>query len=286
MTGAPDDDLAGRIEAAAGSRPSGSQPLAGGCIADVVRVDLENGERVVAKRAPAGGLAIEAWMLAYLARRSDLPVPQVIVGDDDLLVMTWIDGPDRLDADAERHAAELLAALHAVEAEAYGLERDTLIGPLAQPNPWTDDWRSFFGEHRLVYMARIAHERGRLPDDTLAKVERLAGDLGRHIERPGPPSLLHGDMWSGNVLVRDGRIAGFVDPAVYHGDAEIELAFSTLFGTFGRAFFERYHELRPLAPGFFEVRCDLYNLYPLLVHAALFGGPYPAQVARIAERLA
>src|SRR3546814_4637170 len=97
-------------------------------------------------------------------------------------------------------------------------------------------------------------------------------------------SDLHGDMWGGNVLARGGRIAAFVDPAIYHADPEIELAFSTLFGTYGEAFFRRYEALRPLRPGFFETRRDIYNLYPLLVHARLFGGSYVASVDRILGR--
>ena len=91
-------------------------------------------------------------------------------------------------------------------------------------------------------------------------------------------------MWTGNILCRGDRIAGFVDPAVYYGDAEIELAFSTLFGTFGQPFFRRYQELRPLEPGFFEQRRDLYNLYPLLVHVRLFGGSYVDSVDRTLSR--
>ena len=92
-------------------------------------------------------------------------------------------------------------------------------------------------------------------------------------------------MWGGNVLTREGRIAGFIDPAIYYADPEIELAFATLFGTFGDTFFARYREHRPLAPGFFDVRRDLYNLYPLLVHVRLFGGGYVGGVVRTVRRL-
>jgi fructosamine-3-kinase len=104
--------------------------------------------------------------------------------------------------------------------------------------------------------------------------------LPRWLDDGSPPSLVHGDMWTGNVLCKGGRIAAFIDPAVYYADAEIELAFSTLFGTFGEAFFDRYREHRPLQPGFFEARRDLYNLYPLLVHVRLFGGSYVGSVER------
>ena len=91
-------------------------------------------------------------------------------------------------------------------------------------------------------------------------------------------------MWAGNVLVNQGRVTGFVDPAIYFGDPEVELAFSTLFGTFGDSFFARYGELRPLKPGFFEERRDLYNLYPLLVHVRLFGGSYVSRVESVLNK--
>ena len=116
-----------------------------------------------------------------------------------------------------------------------------------------------------------------------ARLETLAGQLERWLTEPRP-ALIHGDLWGGNVLAASGRISGFIDPAIYYADAEIELAFSTLFNTFGKAFFSHYNELRPLAPGFFEERRDLYNLYPLLVHVRLFGGGYVGSVERTLKR--
>jgi len=101
---------------------------------------------------------------------------------------------------------------------------------------------------------------------------------------PVRPSLIHGDMWGGNVLAANGMITGFIDPALYFADPEIELAFTTLFSTFGDTFFSRYNEHRPLAPGFFEERRDLYNLYPLLVHVRLFGGSYVDSVDGILRK--
>jgi fructosamine-3-kinase len=279
------DDLAQRLEAALGRRPRRLAAMSGGCIAEIYRVELEGGESVVAKlgRTP-GALPTEGWMLRYLSQHSTLPVPDVLHVDDDLLVMSQIEAGGALDEAAERHAAELLAALHDVTAPSFGLERDTLIGGLHQPNPPSASWLDFFAEHRLIHRARDAHDAGRLPVQTLHRIETLAGRLDRWLIEPARPSLIHGDMWGGNVLAKGGRIAGFVDPAIYYADAEIELAFSTLFSTFGDAFFERYGTLRPLRPGFFEERRDLYNLYPLLVHARLFGGAYPAAVARTLDR--
>ena len=164
------------------------------------------------------------------------------------------------------------------------MSTQSVIGPLPQPNPWSESWLAFFRDQRLLAMGRRALDSGNLPAATFARLERLCGKLADYIDEPPAASLIHGDLWGGNVLTRDGRIAGFVDPAVYYGDPEIELAFSTLFNTFREAFFARYREHRPLAPGFFEVRRDLYNLYPLLVHTTLFGGHYAGAVARIVER--
>lgn len=278
---APDDRLADAVEAALGRRPTAVRPLPGGCIAEVVKLEFgDGGDPVVAKRAAEGGLATEAYMLSLLGDRSELPVPQVLHDADDLLLMSYLDGDTGLSAEAQRDAAHHVAALHAVAGPSFGLERDTLIGPLHQPNPESERWIDFFRDHRLLYMAERAYEAGNLSAAQRGAVERLAGKLEAYLEEPSQPALIHGDMWTGNVLARNGRIAGFVDPAVYYAHPEIELAFSTLFGTYGRPFFERYAELTELRPGFFEVRRDIYNLYPLLVHATLFGAGYAAQVQR------
>lgn len=279
---APDDSLTQAVEAALGRRPTAARPLPGGCIAEVVKLEFDDGgDPVVAKRAPDGGLATEAYMLSLLGARSALPVPRVLHDADDLLLMSYLDGDTGLSAEAQRDAAHHVAALHANAGPSFGLERDTLIGPLHQPNPESDRWIDFFRDHRLLYMAGRAYEAGNLSVAQRGEVERLAGKLERYLEEPAQPALIHGDMWTGNVLARNGQVTGFVDPAVYYAHPEIELAFSTLFGTYGRPFFERYAELAELRPGFFEVRRDIYNLYPLLVHATLFGAGYAAQVQRI-----
>jgi fructosamine-3-kinase len=271
-----DDFLARIIEEHLGERLLSVRSLGGGCIGEVYRVELEDGTRLVAKvdREGASHLEREAYMLRYLRERTELPVPEVFHGSETLLLMEFVEGESRFSGGAERHAAELLAGLHGISAEAYGHERDTLIGTLDQPNPWTESWVEFFREQRLLYLARVAHEAGRLPNEDLAKVESLAERLEEYLEEPERPSLIHGDVWSANVLAWGDRISAFLDPAIYHADPEIELSFISLFNSFGGRFFERYGEIRPIRPGFFELRRDLYNLYPLLVHVYFFGGGY------------
>jgi fructosamine-3-kinase len=270
------DLLAQGVEVSLGERLLSARPMGGGCIGEVYRVELKDGTLLVAKvdREGESHLEREAYMLRYLRGNSDLPVPEVFHGSETLLLMEFVDGSSRFSRGAERNAAGLLAALHGITWGSYGHEQDTLIGSLDQPNPPTESWVEFFRDHRLLYLARVANEAGRLPAEDLERVDRLAEQLGDYLEEPDRPSLIHGDVWSANVLAQGDRITAFLDPAIYHADPEIELSFISLFNSFGGAFFERYAEIRSITPGFFEERRDLYNLYPLLVHVYFFGGGY------------
>ena len=275
-------ELKDRLEAALGSPIAETAALPVGFGLTGLTVRLSDGRRlaVKARRGDAGpNLALEGYMLGELDRLSDLPVPHVHVAEHDLLVMDFIDndgGP--ITPEVERHAARLLAGLHATPRARFGYARDTLIGPLPQPNPEGPRWVPFFRDHRLMHMARAAHDEGRLPAPLFGRIERLAERLDDYLIEPAFPSLLHGDLWTGNVLLRGNRIAGFVDPAIYCGHPEIELAFTTMFGTFGKPFFEAYESLLPLEPGFHAVRRDVYNLSPTLVHVRLFGASYVSRI--------
>jgi fructosamine-3-kinase len=274
------------IETALGARPVSAQALSGGCVGEVYKVKLADGDVIVAKvgGSPAARLALEGWMLRYLTEHSRLPVPAVLYSSDSLLLMEFVEGDSHFTKAAQQHAAELLADLHNIRAPQFGLESDTLIGGLHQPNPWTSSWLDFFRDQRLLYMANEAVREGRLPQKMLGRIEKFAARLDQWLEEPGHPALIHGDVWTTNVLATNGRITGFIDPAIYYADPEIELAFTTLFGTFGEPFFQHYSEIRPLRPGFMEERRDIYNLYPLLVHVRLFGGSYVQSVDGVLRR--
>lgn len=217
-------------------------------------------------------------MLALLAERSRVPLPRVVLASPGLLLMEEVPGTPG--GGAEEHAAELIAELHAVTSPdgRYGLEIDGLIGPLAQLNRWSASWVEFWRDSRLAPMWSEAAKEGSLPPGEVRRLERLAARLGELVPDRPPASLMHGDIWGGNVLTRAGRITGFLDPAPYYGHAEVELAFITLFSTFGGPFFSRYRELRGTKERewreFMGVRRHLYNIYPLLVHVRLFGAGY------------
>ena len=277
-------NVARLIANAIGVEPTRTQALGGGCVGEVYRLDFADGDSLVAKvdRATEGKLHIEGFMLEFLAPH--LPVPEVVHAAPDLLVMRFVDGGSSFSASAEEHAAELLANLHGVSAEGFGFDRDTLIGGLHQPNPRSSAWLPFFAEHRLSSMAAEAHAHGRLSASLRARVDALAAKLSELLGEPAAPALLHGDVWSGNVLARGNRITAFLDPAIYFGHPEVELAFITMFRTFGERFFAAYEEVRQVDPGFMEERRHVYNLYPYLVHVRLFGGSYVASVEGILSR--
>jgi fructosamine-3-kinase len=277
-----------RLETALGATVTGLAPMPVGFGLIGFKVDLADGLRLAVKTRQSArvDLRLEGYMLGELARLSTLPVPAVHLSEPDLLVMDFIETDGRgITPQVERHAAELIAALHAVPRPTFGYERDTLIGALPQPNPEMDRWIPFFRDHRLLAMARAAEAEGRLPAKLRIRLERLAERLDIYLAEPRHPSLLHGDLWTGNVLVRGQRIAGFVDPAIYCGHPEIELAFTTMFETFGPAFFETYESLLPLEPGFHELRSGLYKLYPTLVHVRLFGSAYLPPIERTLAQL-
>jgi fructosamine-3-kinase len=280
-------DVASRelVERVVGDRVVAWESLGGGCVARVWRVTLTRAGSVVVKLGP--GMDVEARSLAYLAEVGGVPTPRVMWSSSSVMIMAFVASAGGAGPEGEREAGAMLARLHGVvdpnmpASRPYGLGFDGLIGGLHQPNGEMEDWPTFFGERRLVAMARQAAEvPGRIEASMVGRVERLAAKLGEVLPRRPFASLMHGDLWSGNLLWREGRLCAMIDPAPYRGDAEVELAFITLFGTFGREFFDAYQVARPLDRGFWEERRLVYTLYPLLVHIRLFGGSYVAQAER------
>jgi fructosamine-3-kinase len=276
------DILADRLESALGRRPDRLARIAGGHGATVWRLDI-GGERLIAKSAPSH-LASESRMLADLAA-AGAPVPQVHHGDDQLVVMDYVetDGTGLSDAGG-RALAETLAALHANTAQEYGHGYDVMIGGLPQINERFVSWVDFFRWKRLDVASWLAMRAGRISPDLNERLWRLGERLRDWLQEPPRPALLHGDLWIGNVLCRNGHAVALIDPAIAYGHPEIELAFTQLFGGFPPSFLRRYLEIASPPPGFHEERRALYQLYPLLVHAALFGAPYHEQVEAIVAR--
>jgi len=174
-----------------------------------------------------------------------------------------------------------LASVHKEHANTYGLEYDNYIGSLPQSNKQHANWIDFFVEERIWPQAKKAESL--LGTDIMEKMERLCLRLP-DILTQAKPSLLHGDLWSGNFTLNQSGKVCMVDPATYYGNREIELAFTKLFGGFDDEFYDAYKDVLPLDKGFFDTRADIYNLYPLLVHVNLFGGWYIASVRETLKR--
>ncbi len=248
-----------------------ARTLAGGMICDVVRIELERHMPVVAKHAtPAADLSLEANMLRHLGDVSDIPVPAVLYYSDDLLVLEAMPG-DHFGPAAAPHCAALVAKLHAVTNASYGFGGSTLNGRVTLESPWADRWIPFFREHRLAFAMRLAVGHDQLPKQYHADLYRIIDNLCDLLIEPRQPALLHGDLWNANVLAEGSRVTAFLDPSACYGDPELEIAYVDAFGAFGPEFMQRYQELRPLTPEFWELRRHVYALYPLLMHVYYFG---------------
>jgi fructosamine-3-kinase len=264
--------------------------IAGGDLNDAYAAELEDGERVFVKTAAdaaPGAFTREAEGLRWLGEPGALRVATVLALSDEppgprFLALEWIERGST-SAASEQQLGRGLAALHAAGAPSFGGEHDLVLGPLTLPNAPLDGWPEFYATQRLEPVARIAAERGALPSGAAEALERLTGRLDELCGPAEPPARLHGDLWSGNVMTGvDGR-PWLIDPAAYGGHREIDLAMLRLFGAPGPGFLTAYEEVAPLAAGH-EQRVELYQVLPLLTHAALFGGSYGSSALRAMRR--
>ncbi len=198
------------------------------------------------------------------------------------LVLEWIESA-RPAHDYWERLGSGLAELHRTKETKFGLNQHNYIGSLVQENAWVATWPEFFGQQRLQPQLRLGLRAGVLPKSLVKSSDALLSKLGRLLPERPEASLLHGDLWGGNVMVGSSGEPIVIDPAVYYGHREMELAFTHLFGGFPSSFYAAYDHAWPIDSGFAERR-DLYNLYPLLVHANLFGGHYVNRVASVIGR--
>jgi fructosamine-3-kinase len=244
------------------------EPLVAESVSEVLLVRRPNGELAVAKQSPSA--ATEAAMLRAIAG-AGLPAPTVEGEHEGVLLLGYVENDGLFSARAWADIGARIRQLHDRTGSAYGWPVDYAIGTVTFDNRETDDWPRFWGEQRLIATAALLDRPWR------ARVERLAGRLADLIPANPPPALLHGDLWTGNILIRDGSVVGLVDPACYHGDAEVDLAMLDLFSTPPDEFRDAYGALEP---GWRE-RQPIYQLFPALAHVRLWGSGYHAMVDRL-----
>ncbi|MFN5515401.1 MAG: fructosamine kinase family protein [Cyanobacteriota bacterium] len=266
---------------------SEKRPVSGGCINQGYRV-LDGGRSYFVKLNSAEKLPMfeaEALGLTVMEATQTIRVPRPLGtgtgAGQSYLILEWLDFSAG-DSAAWAEMGRNLARLHQTgRAERFGWERHNTIGSTLQINDWKDDWTDFWLDNRLGYQLDLARKRG----GGFPSLAEITPAVNAILENHHPaPSLVHGDLWSGNAAILVTGEPVILDPAVYYGDPEVDLAMTELFGGFPGAFYRGYGEICPPQPGY-EKRKILYNLYHILNHFNLFGGGYAQQAQGMLRRL-
>ncbi len=282
-----DARLRARVAELLGSPPTRVEPLGGGGFGDGHQVVTADGRQLFVKSLPGAPEAFfdhEAWGLGWLGEvPGGAPTPRVLAVDRDLLIMEWVP-TGRPTRPAAADFGRRLAITHAAGADGFGRDVDSVLA--SEPLPGGGghrDFASFYAAARLQPFLDRAVARGAIVDRDRDAVARVVERLPRLVGPPEPPARLHGDLWSGNVLWA-GEQAVLVDPAAYGGHRETDLAMLALFGLpHLEVVLDSYRRTRPLADGW-QQRVPLHQLFPLLVHAVIFGGSYGAAAGDAARR--
>ncbi|MEQ3626284.1 MAG: fructosamine kinase family protein [Celeribacter sp.] len=264
--------LSARVTGLLGREVVGLLPLGGGDLSTVYAATLRDGDTVVVKPGPH--VVAEAEMLAAI-RASGCPTPEVVHASGNLMVMQQLASGGVPGSEGWAELGLALRQLHGATGPAYGRECDHAFGPALIPNGRVAEWPLFWAENRLLAWPET------LPQKIAARVEHVANRIDELLPAEPPAALLHGDLWSGNVLwTPEGRLSGLIDPASYHGHGEVDLAMLHLFGRPDDAL----HIAYGTDPAFLQRRA-VYQLWPALVHLRLFGRGYLAMVTDLLDRL-
>jgi len=263
--------------------------LSGGDISKAYLIETDTEKFFCKVQDGTQGLAMfraEQTGLQALGETKTIAVPKVLFcgtfQESALLIMRYIAPKKPTTSDFERLGHQLAAHYQISRSSSFGFKANNFIGSLAQSNTTHTNWTLFYVLERLLPQLQLALNAGKLQANEIPSETTLL----KNCESLFPtvkPSLLHGDLWSGNFLISEQGEPYLIDPAVYYGHYEVDLAMTQLFGGFGTTFYEAYHEVLPKESGANE-RCDIYQLYYLLVHLNLFGSSYKSQVEKILQR--
>lgn len=262
--------------------------VGGGCINQGYAVS--DGDRTFFVKLNSASLAemfaAEALGLQEMWNTQTIRVPQPIcwgtAESSAYIVLEWLDLGRSGSAGVWEEMGRQLAAMHkATHPKGFGWERNNTIGSTPQINDWKKDWTQFFAEYRIGYQLKLARRQGGDFSQGESLLKAMPELLADHHPQP---SLVHGDLWSGNASVTASGEAVILDPATYYGDREVDIAMTELFGGFPGSFYRGYNEVWPLDSGY-QKRKTLYNLYHILNHFNLFGGGYESQANRMIEQI-
>ncbi len=278
--------IAERAEHLLGQAVVATTPIAGGDICTATRLRLSDGTSALVKTragAPDDFFQTEARALGWLAEPGVADVAEVLAVEHDCLVLRWIE-PARPTAETAASLGRSLARLHASGADRFGADQDGYIASLPLPNKTAPSWPEFYATRRVLPYLKLAADRHNIEESDVRTIEGLVGRITELAGPDEPPARIHGDLWSGNVVwsLEHGTL---IDPAAHGGHRETDLAMLALFGLpHLQRLLDAYRDETPLADGW-EERQPLHQLFPLLVHAALFGGHYGRRAAESAARL-
>jgi fructosamine-3-kinase len=254
-----------------------TEPLGGGCIARTSKITTDSGQVFVLKEVQGDVCQKEANGLAELKKSGAIQIPKVIFADAGMLILEFIQS-GRISANFFTDFGKALADLHRYKSSAFGFFEDNYIGSNHQINtPVDNNWLTFYFEKRLLTQFKLAEKNGYVDDQFSALFKNLENKFPNILAgSEEPPSLIHGDLWQGNFLIGPSAEPVLIDPAVYYGHREAELAMTKLFGGFPESFYNAYKLAYPLKPGY-EYREGIYSLYHVLNHLNLFGSGYKSQ---------
>ena len=255
---------------------NGESSIVGGCINNTIKINTNKGDFFVKwnTNSKANMFQSEYNGLKVLKDTNTIRIPNVLCFDDDFLILEFISPSNPNNAFWEVFGQKL-ALMHKQTHSKFGLDFDNYIGSLYQDNTQNKNWTEFFIQNRLQAQLSIGNLSGTLLSDFDKLFQKLPNLFPNE-----KPALLHGDLWIGNFLAKNGDTPMLIDPAIYYGNREMDIAMSKLFGGFNSDFYFAYNESRPLENGW-EERIQICNLYPLLIHVNLFGGAYINQVKNI-----
>jgi len=251
-------------------------------VASIYRIEEQDSIYILKESSNSDLLKKEALMLEYL-RSHSLRVPKTLFLNEGQLATEYIRNNGSITKKIEKIIAHDLANLHKNSSDYFGFSEDTSIGPFIQPNDKSVSWLEFFAQSRILAFSKECYNENRIDKKLLSRIEKLLQKIDLYLFEPKKSSLIHGDIWGGNILINN-NTPYYIDPAIYYAHHEMELAFIAMFHTFSNDFFHYYDELYKIEEGFFQERKDLYNIYPYLVHVRAFGGSYIDSLSAILKR--